>query len=112
MAKVNNIEVPEEFIIEEKPCMILDQQQSSVSTEVGMGSLLASKPLRGRLIVMAFNWIVATLCYYGLSLNAGIGSDVFSSFSLSAFMEIPSICFSAMVRFRHSLGNMTQAVVK
>ena len=110
MAKVNNIEVPEEFIIEEKPS-ILDQQ-SSVSTEVGMGSLLASKPLRGRLIVMAFNWIVATLCYYGLSLNAGIGSDVFSSFSLSAFMEIPSICFSAMVRFRHSLGNMTQAVVK
>ena len=48
--------------------------------------------------MMAFNWIVATLCFYGLSLNAGIGSNVFSAFSLSAAMEIPAYIFSALVR--------------
>ena len=58
--------------------------------------------LRGRLIVMAFNWIVATLCFYGLSLNAGIGSNVFSAFSLSAAMEIPAYIFSALVRYHAS----------
>ena len=47
---------------------------------------------------MAFNWIVATVCYYGLTLNSvGIGSSVFISFSLSSAMEIPAYIFSAMV---------------
>ena len=47
---------------------------------------------------MAFNWIVATVCYYGLTLNSvGIGSSVFTSFSLSSAMEIPAYIFSAMV---------------
>ena len=53
----------------------------------------------GRLVVMALNWIVATLCFYGLSINAGIGSNVFMTFSLSAAMEIPAYIFSAMVNF-------------
>ena len=48
---------------------------------------------------MALNWIVATLCFYGLSINAGIGSNVFMTFSLSAAMEIPAYIFSAMVNF-------------
>ena len=52
----------------------------------------------GRLVVMAFNWIVATVCYYGLTLNSvGIGSSVFTSFSLSSAMEIPAYIFAAMV---------------
>ena len=93
MAKINKVNVPEEYFVEET---VMEIEKVS-SSEVGMGSLLVSKPLLGRLIVMAFNWIVATLCFYGLSLNAGIGSDVFSAFSLSAVMEIPAYCFSAMV---------------
>ncbi len=50
-----------------------------------------------RLVVMVFNWVVATLCYYGLSLNAGIGSDVFVSFTIAATMEIPAYIFCAIV---------------
>ena len=106
MAKFNKIEVPKEFIIEESANIENGSGKQKTSQEVGMASLLTSKPLRGRLIVMAFNWIVATLCYYGLSLNAGIGSDVFSAFSLSAFMEIPAYCFSAMVSCARKLETL------
>ena len=95
MADFNKVEVPKEFLVDEIP----ELGKASV-TEVGMGPLLGTKALRSRLIVMAFNWIVATLCFYGLSLNAGIGSNVFSAFSLSAAMEIPAYCFSAMVSIR------------
>jgi len=91
MSRFNKVEVPKEFILSE------EVEMHQLTTEgVGMAPLLASKQLRGRLIVMAFNWIVATLCFYGLSLNAGIGSNVFSAFSLSAAMEIPAYIFSAL----------------
>lgn len=96
LAKFNKVEVPEEFILDE-PNFGEEDSDEKPSNEVGMIPLMTSKPLRGRLIVMVFNWIVATLCFYGLSLNAGIGSNVFASFSLSAFMEIPAYCMSALV---------------
>ncbi len=99
MSRINKVPVPEEFLIENDAEEKLASSPGSSSADVGMGPLMKSKPLRGRLIVMVFNWIVATLCYYGLSLNAGIGSDVFSAFSLSALMEIPAYCLSAMVIF-------------
>ena len=53
---------------------------------------------------MAFNWIVATVCYYGLTLNSvGVGSSVFTSFSLSSAMEIPAYIFSAMVNKNYDI---------
>lgn len=67
------------------------------ANEIGVVSLLTSKPLRPRLAVMSLNWVVTTLCYYGLSLNAGLGDDVFTTFSISAAMEIPSYIFCVLV---------------
>ena len=74
-----------------------------LSIDIVLDRLHYFQKLRPRLIVMAFNWIVATLCFYGLSLNAGIGSNVFTAFSLSAAMEVPAYIFSALVRYQNYL---------
>jgi len=69
---------------------------------VGMSSILIHPTLRIRFFIMALNWIVATLGYYGLGLSsASLGSDAFSSFALSATMEIPSyiFCILSLDRF-------------
>lgn len=46
---------------------------------------------------MVINWIVATLSYYGLSLSASLSNDVFTTFTVTALMEIPSYLFCIMV---------------
>jgi hypothetical protein len=93
MAIFNNVDIPEKHILKTKIVKEGPRQ-------VGMVALLTSKPLRGRLVVMGFNWIVATLCYYGLSLTAGIGSDVFAKFTVTAIMEIPAYTFTALVNLQ------------
>eukprot|EP00090_Calanus_glacialis_P032653 TRINITY_DN5410_c0_g1_i1.p1 TRINITY_DN5410_c0_g1~~TRINITY_DN5410_c0_g1_i1.p1 ORF type:complete len:558 (-),score=101.16 TRINITY_DN5410_c0_g1_i1:160-1833(-) len=61
---------------------------------LGICSLLSHSTLRMRILIMALNWVVATLGYYGLSLNsARLGDNAFSSFALTATMEIPSYIF-------------------
>ena len=97
MTKVNKIEVPEEFLLDESFNQDDSEDGNDMPKQVGMTSLVKCKALRGRLVVMGLNWIVATLAFYGLSLNAGIGSDVFSGFSLSACMEIPAYVLAAFV---------------
>lgn len=100
MTEVNKIEVPEEFILDESYGQETNEEGEEVKAKpIGMSSLIACQALRGRLLVMGLNWVVATLAFYGLSLNAGIGSDVFSGFSLSACMEIPAYILAAVVSF-------------
>ena len=38
-----------------------------------MGALLSHPGLLARLAIMSANWIVITLCFYGLSLNSAHG---------------------------------------
>ena len=65
---------------------------------LGICSLLSHSTLRMRILIMALNWVVATLGYYGLSLNsARLGDDAFSSFALTATMEIPSYIFCMII---------------
>ena len=59
--------------------------------------MLTSSKLRPRLLIMAINWIVATLSYYGLSLSASMSKDVFTTFTVTAIMEIPSYIFCILV---------------
>ena len=106
MTEVNKIQVPEEFILDHASYDLENEQEKA--KPIGMTSLIACKALRGRLMVMGLNWVVATLAFYGLSLNAGIGSDVFSGFSLSACMEIPAYILAALVSLfneRESAGS-------
>ena len=105
MTEVNKIEVPEEFILDESYGQETNEEGEEVKAKpIGMSSLIACQALRGRLLVMGLNWVVATLAFYGLSLNAGIGSDVFSGFSLSACMEIPAYILAAVVSFDKEKG--------
>ena len=43
---------------------------------------------------MSINWIVSTMCWYGLSLNSvNLPGNIYVSFVLSALIEIPSYIF-------------------
>jgi len=84
----------------EKPLWTDDicKEEESINEDktenLGICSLLSHPTLRMRMVIMAFNWVVATLGYYGLSLNsARLGNDAFSGFALTAVMEIPSYIF-------------------
>ena len=105
MTEVNKIEIPDEFILDESYGQSEEGgEEVKEAKPIGMSSLIACQALRGRLLVMGLNWVVATLAFYGLSLNAGIGSDVFSGFSLSACMEIPAYILAAVVSFDKEKG--------
>jgi len=84
VAEFNNVilpNYPEDDIVEE-------------TEPVGLTSIFLQPTLRLRFVIMALNWIVATLGYYGLGLSSvSLSSDPFSSFALSATMEIPSYIF-------------------
>jgi len=79
-----------------------DSIEDVTPKNLGICSLLSHPTLRIRTLIMALNWVVATLGYYGLSLNsARLGNDAFSSFALTAAMEIPSyiFCMLSLDRF-------------
>ena len=109
MTEVNKIAIPDEFILDESYGQSEEGgEEVKEAKPIGMSSLIACQALRGRLLVMGLNWVVATLAFYGLSLNAGIGSDVFSGFSLSACMEIPAYILAAVVSYK--IYRVTQQV--
>lgn len=69
---------------------------------LGVFAIFTQPTLRLRFSIIALNWIVTTLGYYGLSLSsASLGHDAFSSFALSAAMELPSylFCILSLDRF-------------
>ena len=49
--------------------------------------------------IMSINWMVTTLCYYGLSLNAVnlAGTDPYINFALSGLIEIASYVFAILM---------------
>jgi len=49
----------------------------------------------GRTLVMFYNWLVTTMCFYGLTMVASdIGDNVFLNFSLVLGIELPAILFA------------------
>jgi len=80
---------------EDKLVEAYDMTEAHVNEEeLGIGSVFRNSILRKRIVIMALNWVVATLGYYGLSLNStNLSNDPFSSFALTAAMEIPSYIF-------------------
>merc|ERR1719209_2246304 len=62
---------------------------TTTSTE-GLGHLARSPVLRKRFLNVNLNWVVITLIYYGLSMNASsLAGDVFTNFTLLALAEFP-----------------------
>ena len=76
-AKSNKLPAPEEGI----------EDKSESCDSFGIGVLVAHPVLRYRLLIMSFNWIVVTLCFYGLILNSA-GQDLFIGMSSSAAVEL------------------------
>ena len=69
---------------------------------VGLSTMFVEPTLRLHFVIMALNWIVATLGYYGLGLSSvSLSSDPFSSFAFSAAMELPAylFCLLSLDRF-------------
>ena len=57
--------------------------------------LYRSPILRNRLLNVNFNWVVITLVYYGLSMNASsLAGDLFTNFTLLSVAEFPGYLLS------------------
>ena len=76
-AKSNKLPAPEQEI----------QENTESNENFGIGVLVAHPVLRYRLIIMSCNWIVVTLCFYGLILNSA-DQDLFIGMSSSAAVEL------------------------
>ena len=60
-----------------------------------LSDLYRSPTLRNRLLNVNFNWVVITLVYYGLSMNASsLAGDVFTNFTLLSVAEFPGYLLS------------------
>ena len=79
--KSNNLPVPIKV-----PC-IEKAMNDEKTKKLGICILVAHPILRYRLIIMSFNWIVITLCFYGLSLNSA-NEDLFTGMSMMALVEL------------------------
>ena len=79
-AKSNNLQVPKQVYIEKG---FSDEK----TKKLGICILVAHPVLCFRLIIMSLNWIVITLCFYGLSLNSA-NEDLFTGMSMMALVEL------------------------
>ncbi|XP_023932923.1 organic cation transporter protein-like [Lingula anatina] len=86
-AKINRAKLPEDIF--ENISVYEGQTASPVN-------ILHSRRLFTTLFIVALNWFVVSMVYFGLSLNSGkIGGDVFVNFLIIGLVEFPaySVCF-------------------
>lgn len=87
MAKCNRINISDELI---EGVQIGDKVPEK---QEGLIAVLATHGMRQRFLIMVANWVVVTICYYGLGMIASIGDNIFLTFLVTAAMEIPSYVF-------------------
>jgi len=80
-AKSNGLPLADHIPVEETEAVAGD------ATNTGILGLLRHKQLCGRLIIMSLEWIVITMCFYGLSFNSG-KQDLFKGTGLMAGVEV------------------------
>ncbi|XP_062500633.1 solute carrier family 22 member 15-like isoform X2 [Corticium candelabrum] len=61
----------------------------------GVVDLFKNSVMRRRIIVMLLYWFAASLNYYGLSMNASVGSNMYVSFFCASIVEFPSYIASS-----------------
>jgi len=80
-AKSNGLPLPDHIPVDET------NDEKDAVTNTGIIGLLAHRKLLVRLIVMSLEWIVITMCFYGLSFNSG-KQDLFKGTGLMAGVEV------------------------
>jgi len=79
-----------------------EPEKAAVAAKATLLDLFRPKKILWRTICMFYNWMVTTLCYYGLTMAASdLSDDVFVNFILVILIEIPAnfFCVYAMDKF-------------
>jgi len=93
IAKGNNVALPSDQDLQLYKKVELDELPSSNNESIV--DLIKNAKLLVRLLNVFLNWIVITMIYYGLSMNAAsLAGDVFANFALLSAAEIPGYTLS------------------
>ena len=85
-AKYNNITLPDDF----KLHPVQKEESGRRKTII---DLLRSPNMRGKTLILFYNWFVNAFAYFGLSLNMGQltgGTNIYFNFTMSGLLEIPA----------------------
>ncbi|XP_074642119.1 organic cation transporter-like protein [Tubulanus polymorphus] len=86
MAAVNRVILPDK--------LFSTDDYVEVKPQFSFKEYIRSKTLVIRTLVIYFNWMVVSMVYYGLSLNAGnLGGNIFLNSFLSGLVEFPAYTF-------------------
>lgn len=103
-ARVNHTEDPSWLFHKGDPTPEHKHEEVHVSENAGKATILdlfRPKTICIRTIAMFYNWMVTTLCYYGLTMTASSLSDnLFLNFTLLILVEIPANIFCIFVMDR------------
>ncbi|XP_037076674.1 organic cation transporter-like protein, partial [Pollicipes pollicipes] len=94
VAKWNGKPFPEELITKERSSGSLQEPQAINESFI---SVIKSPVLLKRAFILAFQWLVVAMVYYGISMvSTDLGGDVYTNFILTMLIEIPSYVFCAL----------------
>lgn len=105
-AQINRTEFPiNVFNAEFKNPERIENAELSEEKDSGKASLVdlfTPRPILFRTLCMFYNWLVTTLCYYGLTMTASnLSDDIFVNYILLVFVELPAniFCVYGMDKF-------------
>ena len=95
-AEINNTEFPVNVFNAEfkNPERHQNSENSENSGKASLVDLFTPRPILFRTLCMFYNWLVTTLCYYGLTMTASnLSEDIFVNYILVVFVELPANVF-------------------
>ncbi|XP_037090268.1 organic cation transporter protein-like [Pollicipes pollicipes] len=94
VAKWNGKPFPEELVMKERSGGSLQEPQAINESFI---SVIKSPVLLKRAFILAFQWLVVAMVYYGIGMvSTDLGGDVYTNFILTMLIEIPSYVFCAL----------------
>ncbi|KAL4232991.1 hypothetical protein ACF0H5_007677 [Mactra antiquata] len=68
----------------------IDMEKSG--SEGKLWHVFVNPVLRGRILILSFNWMIVSMTYYGVTMNSGnMGGSFFLNFMLMGLVEIPGV---------------------
>ena len=84
-----NLIIPDENASPIFESQIEEAKDRQVTEDLGAKDMLTQKTLRWRTIIMAVNWALVAMVYYGIGMSMTVlGGNIFLNFVLSAVLEI------------------------